>query len=77
MTAAHQAVALCEEHRFAFPEAMLQGILRWAQAQLGGADEGVSLIRRNLMGFVESSSGVMIAEAQVLDGADRRCVEHA
>jgi hypothetical protein len=69
MVAAHQAVALCDEHRFAFPGAMLQGILRWARAQLGGPNEGVSLIRRNFMGFVESSAGVMIAEAQVLNGA--------
>jgi hypothetical protein len=69
MAAAREAVALCEEHRFAFPGAMLQGILRWAQAQVGVPDVGVSLVRRNSTGFVESSSGVMFAEAQVLHGA--------
>jgi len=50
--------------------------LGWAQAQLGKRDEGISLIRRTLSGFVETGSRVdmpdilaRLAEAQVLDGA--------
>jgi tetratricopeptide (TPR) repeat protein len=76
IAAAHQALALCEEHEFPVPGAMSQGILGWAQAQLGNPREGISLIRRNLAGFVETGSRVYIphiltrlAEAQVLDGA--------
>lgn len=76
MAAANQALALSEERGFSpFLTAFSQGISGWARAQLGSPGEGVSLIRRNLSGFVESGSGVMIgdiltrlAEAQVLDG---------
>jgi len=76
MATAHQALALCEEHGFSLTGALSQGILGWAQAQLGNPGEGVSLIRRNLAGFAENSSRVSItdiltrlAEAQVLNGA--------
>src|SRR5262249_23119889 len=44
MATARQALALCEEREFSFPGAMSQGILGWAQAQLGSPGEGVSLI---------------------------------
>ena len=76
MAAAHEALALSEEHGFSSPGAMSQVILGWAQAQLGSPGEGVSSIRRGLAGFVEISSRLNItdlltrlAEAQVLGGA--------
>ena len=76
MAAAHQALALSEEHGFSLPKAVSQGILGWAQAQLGSAGEGVSSLRRSLAIHAENSSRLMIsdsltrlAEAQVLDGA--------
>jgi tetratricopeptide (TPR) repeat protein len=76
MATADQALALSEEHGFSLSAAQSQGILGWAQAQLGNPGEGISLIRRNLLGFVETGSRVSIsdiltrlAEAQVLDRA--------
>jgi tetratricopeptide (TPR) repeat protein len=77
MAAADQALALSEEHGFSsFHAALPQGILGWARAQLGDPDKGISLIRRNLSGFVATGSRVAIsdiltrlAEAQVLAGA--------
>jgi len=76
MAAADQALALSEEHGFPLTMARSQGILGWAQAQLGNPGEGISLIRRNLAGFAETGSRVMItdiltrlAEAQTLGGA--------
>jgi predicted ATPase len=76
MAAANQALALSEEHGFPLTAAFSQGILGWAQAQLGNPREGISLIRRNLAGFVETGSRVIItdvlarlAEAQALNGA--------
>jgi len=76
MNAAHQTLALCEEHGFSVPAAMSESILGWARAQLGSPSEGVSLIRRSLANFVENNSRVFItdiltrlAEAQVRDGA--------
>jgi tetratricopeptide (TPR) repeat protein len=76
MAAADQALALSEERGFSFPAAQSQGVLGWAQAKLGNPGEGISLIRRNLLGFAETGSGVTftdtltrLAEAQVLAGA--------
>src|SRR5215472_269264 len=76
MAAATQAVALFEEHGFSFGKAQSQGILGWARAQLGNPGEGISLIRRNLLGYVETGSRVTISdiltrlsEAQASDGA--------
>jgi predicted ATPase len=74
--ATDQALALSEEHGFSFTTALSQGISGWARAQLGNPDEGISLIRRNLSGFVEIGSRIFmpdiltrLAEAQALDGA--------
>src|SRR5262249_32609385 len=76
MAAADQALALSEEHAFSLCAAQSRGILGWAQARLGKPNEGISLIRRTLSGFVETGSRVNIpdiltrlAEAQMLDGA--------
>jgi predicted ATPase len=76
MATADQALALSEELGLSFFTALSQGILGWAQAQLGNPDHGIALIRRTLSGFVETGSRVNIpdiltrlAEAQVLDGA--------
>jgi len=76
MAAADQALALSEEHAFSLCAAQSQGILGWAQAQLGKPDKGISLIRQNLSGFAETGSRVQmpdiltrLAEAQVLHGA--------
>jgi predicted ATPase len=76
MAAAHQALALAEQHGFPHSRAMSQGFLGWAQAELGSPGEGVTSIRRNLAGYVEINSRANItdiltrlAEAQVRDGA--------
>jgi class 3 adenylate cyclase/tetratricopeptide (TPR) repeat protein len=75
MAAADQALALSEDHAFSLCAAQSQGILGWAQAQLGKPDEGIALIRRTLSGFVETGSRVdmpdilaRLAETQVLGG---------
>ena len=76
LAAAQQGLALSEQHGFSLPGAMSQGLLGWAQAQLGSPGEGVSSLRRSLAIHAENSSRLMIsdsltrlAEAQVLDGA--------
>jgi predicted ATPase len=50
-------------------------MLGWARAQLGGASEGVSIIRQGLAGFAETGTKMglidhlkRLAEAQALDG---------
>jgi tetratricopeptide (TPR) repeat protein len=76
LAAADQALALSKEHEFSFCAGSSQGVLGWAQAQLGNPGEGVSLIRRNLSGFAETGTRITLtdtltrlAEAQVLAGA--------
>jgi hypothetical protein len=74
--AARQALALAEEHGFPFVRDWARTVLGWARAQLGGAGEGVSLIRQGLAGLVDTGARLRIteiltwlAEAQALDGA--------
>jgi len=74
--AATQAVALSEEHGFSFVRELALINLGWTRAQLGGAPEGVSLIRKGLAGLAEIGTKVAITdyltvlvEALALDGA--------
>jgi len=74
--AATQALALSEEHGFPFVRDWARSVMGWARAQLGGAGEGVSLIRQGLAGLVETGARLRIteiltwlAEAQAIDGA--------
>jgi tetratricopeptide (TPR) repeat protein len=69
------ALAICEEHGFPFLRAQVGTLVDWARAQLGSADEGISLIRQGLADLAESGSRLGItdqltglAEAQALDG---------
>ena len=73
--AATQALALAEEHGFAFNGDVTRAVLGWAQAQLGNSSEGVALIRQGLAGMTEAGARLAItdllgrlAEAQALDG---------
>jgi tetratricopeptide (TPR) repeat protein len=73
--AATQAVAISEEHGLPYPRRLARTTLGWAQAQLGRAGEGVSLIRLGLAGLAETGArwGITdqltrLAEAQALDG---------
>ena len=74
-TAATQAVALSEEHGFHLVRDMALISMGWGRAQLGGASEGVTLIRRGLSDMAESAAKVamtdyltLLAEAIALDG---------
>jgi tetratricopeptide (TPR) repeat protein len=74
--AATQALAIVEEHGFAFVRDLTLTMLGWARAQLGHAGEGVTLIRQSLAGLAEDGSRLFItnhltclAEAQALDDA--------
>ena len=74
--AATQAVALSEEHGFLLVREMARIAMGWGRAQLGGAAEGVSLIRKGLAGMAEIGARVgitdfltVLAEALALDGA--------
>jgi predicted ATPase len=74
--AATQAVALSEEHGFLFVRELALINMGWGRAQLGGAGEGVSLIRKGLAGLAEIGARVgitdyltLLAEALALDGA--------
>jgi tetratricopeptide (TPR) repeat protein len=74
--AATQALALSEEHGgFPFITGPASVTAGWARAQLGGAREGIALIRRGLAGLAEAGAGVAngryltaLTEAQALDG---------
>ncbi len=73
--AAMQTLALSEKYGFPLYEHWARTILGWARAQLGGAAEGVSLIRQGLAGMAEIGATVRItdqltslAEAQKLAG---------
>jgi hypothetical protein len=72
--AATQALALAEEHGFAFNGDATRPVLGWAWAQLGNSSEGVALIRQGLAGMAEAGVKVAttdllrcLAEAQALD----------
>jgi tetratricopeptide (TPR) repeat protein len=74
--AATQAVALSEEHGFLLIREMARIGMGWARAHLGGASEGVSLIRKGLAGMAENGARagitdyiMALAEALALDGA--------
>jgi class 3 adenylate cyclase len=73
--AATQALALSEEHGFAFVKAYCLTHLGWAWAQLGRPGEGVSIVRQGLDGIAVAGAKLAIndqltrlAEAQTLDG---------
>jgi class 3 adenylate cyclase/tetratricopeptide (TPR) repeat protein len=77
-----QLLSLSEEHGFAYACDLARGVIGWARAQLGGAGEGVSLIRRALAGLAERDARVgntdvliRLAEAQALDGATREALD--
>jgi class 3 adenylate cyclase/tetratricopeptide (TPR) repeat protein len=72
--AAMQALAIVEEHGFAYIRNMTRPMLGWARGQLGRAGEGVELIRQGLAGLAEAGFRygnieilACLAETQALD----------
>ena len=71
-----EALAIAEEHGFPFLRDLALINLGWTRAHLGGAAEGVALIRKGLSGLVAIGARLgfplyltYLAEAQKLDGA--------
>jgi class 3 adenylate cyclase/tetratricopeptide (TPR) repeat protein len=75
-TASTQMLALAEEQDFSWGCDLARGVLGWARAHLGSTSDGVSMIRKALLGQIAVGARIGItdvltrlAEAQALDGA--------
>ncbi|MBV8134695.1 MAG: AAA family ATPase [Deltaproteobacteria bacterium] len=74
--ASEQALAISEEHGFTLYKERARTLLGWAKAHLGSTNQGVSLIRQGIAGYLDAGGKAEInllltnlAEAQALDNA--------
>ena len=74
--ASSQALAISEEHGFTLYKERACTLLGWAKAHLGSTNEGISLIRQGIAGYLDAGGKAEmnllltnLAEAQALDNA--------